>query len=245
MGIPLRGRMSADFKFDCSTQTTDCADITLSGGNDAICAVPSGGSGCGCSADFGGSTTPTACTKSGVNTCAQLGEKACGLQSTCEWDANASPAAACKNKTTPQPPASNVIDCSAGTDETACAKITGCAFVSSKCECAAGYGGADNTKCAPCKGNEYKAAAGSAACSKCAEGSYTAPANGSAADVTNTTGPNTQCIAAGSSSASPLAILIICSLIISIIASIATAAVMIRRKATNARAAEAIVSDAL
>ena len=150
---------------------------------------------------------------------------------------------------TPTPTGVNCVD-SANKDKDTCeatANNGACAFIDSKCVCAAGYGSskADGSDCAPCKGSEYKAAASVAKCDTCAEGSYTAPANGSDSKITNTTGPNTQCIAAGSSSASPLAILIICSLIISIIASIATAAVMIRRKANNARAAEAIVSDAL
>ena len=88
-----------------------------------------------------------------------------------------------------------------------------------------------NDKCIDCKGDGYSINTTNNNCT-CTEG-YTQD---------NTTGA---CSKSGSSSASPLAILIICSLIISIIASIATAAVMIRRKATNARAAEAIVSDAL
>ena len=76
------------------------------------------------------------------------------------------------------------------------------------------------------------------------------------ANCVNPTGTNaTKCVCATgftaqtdgtckSSSASPLAIAIICALIVSIIASIAVAAIVIRRKVSNARAADAIVSDA-
>ena len=97
------------------------------------------------------------------------------------------------------------------------------------CICNETTQGLFNKKCIACSGDGYSINATNGNC-ECTEG-YTQDA---------TTGACSK-----SSSASPLAILIICSLIISIIASIATAAVMIRRKASNARAAEAIVSDAL
>ena len=245
MGIPLRGRMAStgDITVNCATgDASACVEIKDTNGN-AICAVPNASTTCKCETNYGAANSAdgSACTKQGL-TCAELNEKACVLTGDkCELSGSA-----CQVKgSNPPTPTPSGIDCSAPTTEADCTKITGCAFVSNKCECAAGYGGADSKSCAPCKGSEYKAEAGSVACSKCAEGSYTAPANGSDSAITNTTGPNTQCIAAGSSSASPLAIIVICALIISIIASIATAAVMIRRKATNARAAEAIVSDAL
>ena len=245
---------------DCNkfeNATTACTTITLAGSTDSVCKEDASGANCLCNDQYG--ATNTACTKDTLK-CTDLGETACGGSSDCKFvdktcvcnpdkhfvadstnlgfcvcdagygpstSGSPTPCAACADKQFNGVPGLLCKDCPSG--QKGAPTTTGGGNTHCICEnTTQGIFGNDK-KCVACNGEGQSINATNGNC-ECTEG-YTQDA---------TTGACSK-----SSSASPLAIIMICALIISIIASIATAAVMIRRKANNARAAEAIVSDAL
>ena len=272
MRIPLRGRMSAvTIAVNCSSLTGAACDIKETGGTTVVCADSNNV--CTCDAttysDTSNTKPNTECVKTnGGLTCATFDTKeGCAITSACAFDDKTSKCICDASKNFVASGNDCVCNATAhfvlNTNNTACVCDEKNGFkpdASAGCACDTNYV-IEGGKCT-CPSTGFKVVKVANTPDACVEIEKAPCAQIDAADCKDLTSckvDSGKCVCAdgytsndtsklcekNNSSASPLAILIICSLIISIIASIATAAVMIRRKANNARAAEAIVSDAL